>query len=210
MMIYIILSAILLYLYYRNRDLSILMAFIVLVASTLIFEKDTREGMNLGGNNKCEAMGFITVKLKNDDPEGSLEKLFNNITTVAGKKWLYGGDSSDEKKASLNKFTTAFQTKLKKYTDSKRESVDKFVMTAAEAYDKRRPKELLAQTPENIASIISGGVITLEILENINKSTDSDSDFKDAIKYLICLCSQWIAIFKAVKTASADSKKKDD
>ena len=50
--IYIILSAILLYLYYRKRDLSILMAFIVLVASTLIFEKDMREGMS--GNNKCE------------------------------------------------------------------------------------------------------------------------------------------------------------
>lgn len=214
MMIYIILSAILLYLYYRNRDLSVLMAFIVLVSSTLIFGKDVREGVKSGSGggkigNVCKTMGFTEVKL-DDDPEGSLEKVFKNIKTVADKEWLYDGNASDEKKKSLNKFTTEFQNQLKTFDEDKRKTVDKFIMTSAEAYDKKRPKELLVQTPTDIASIISGGEITSKILKNINKTTEKDSDFKDAIKYLICLCNQWISIFKAIQTASSESKKKDD
>ena len=99
MMIYIILSAILLYLYYRNRDLSILMAFIVLVASTLIFEKDTREGMS--GNNKCKKMRFKPPKIDKSDINGSLEKVMKNIKPVVDKYISY--DVKEPKGTELKK-----------------------------------------------------------------------------------------------------------
>lgn len=89
--IYIILSAILLYLYYRRQDITVFAAFIVVVATTLIF-RDTREGLNVGnvvsgggGGDACENIGFTAPKIDKNDIKGSLEKVMKNVKTVADK-----------------------------------------------------------------------------------------------------------------------------
>ena len=101
-MIYIILSTILLYLYYRKRDLSILMAFIVLVSSTLIFGKDVREGATSGsggGDKECGKMGFKPPKIDKSDMNGSLEKVMKNAKPVLDKYISY--DVKDPQKTQL-------------------------------------------------------------------------------------------------------------
>lgn len=91
--IYIILSAILLYLYYLKRELSIFMAFAVVVIGTLILEKESdEEGFGLGGggvDKKCAKIGFKEVKIDNDDINGSLKKVFDNFKSVTSKYVTY-------------------------------------------------------------------------------------------------------------------------
>jgi hypothetical protein len=91
--IYIILSAILLYLYYLKRELSIFMAFAVVVIGTLILEKESdEEGFGLGGggvDKKCAKIGFKEVKIDKDDINGSLKKVFDNFKSVTSKYVTY-------------------------------------------------------------------------------------------------------------------------
>jgi hypothetical protein len=212
--IYIILSAILLYLYYRRQDITIFAAFMVVVGSTLIF-RDTREGLNVGsigggggggGGDACKKMGFTKPKLDNDDPEGSLETMFKKIKTVADEYWPYDTDTPDDKKVDLNKFVEQFQAESKKLTQKESKSADHFIVNAYDAYEKKRPKQLLAQNPEDIVLMISGGEITLKILDIIIKSDETASGFKKQLKYLKCLCKHWISIIQEIKKVN-DSKK---
>lgn len=95
--IYIILSAILLYLYYRKRDLAIFAGFIVVVVGTLILGKGGEEGFGMGGGKKggggidkdCAEMGFKQPKIDKKDINGSLEKAMKNIEKVAETKWPF-------------------------------------------------------------------------------------------------------------------------
>jgi hypothetical protein len=95
--IYIILSAILLYLYYRKRDLAIFAGFIVVVVGTLILGKGGEEGFGIGGGKKggggidkdCANMGFKQPKIDKKDINGSLEKAMKNIEKVAETKWPF-------------------------------------------------------------------------------------------------------------------------
>ena len=97
--IYIILSAILLYLYYCKGDLAIFVGFIVVVVGTLILGKggDAREGFGFGGGKKggggidkeCAKMGFKPPKIDKNDINGSLEKAMRNIEKVADTKWPF-------------------------------------------------------------------------------------------------------------------------
>ena len=95
--IYIILSAILLYLYYRRRDIAIFAGFAVVVVGTLILGKGGEEGFGMGGGKKggggidkeCAKMGFKPIKLDEDDINHSLEKAMKNIEKVAETKWPF-------------------------------------------------------------------------------------------------------------------------
>ena len=91
--IYIILSAILLYLYYRRQDITVFAAFIVVVATTLIFrdQGSDAEGFGVGGggggggDKQCAKFGFTAPKIVKNDIKGSLEKVMKNVKTVASK-----------------------------------------------------------------------------------------------------------------------------
>ena len=116
--IYIILSAILLYLYYRKRDLAIFAGFVVVVVGTLILGKggDAREGFGFGGGGKkggggidkeCAKMGFKPPKIDKNDINGSLEKAMKNIEKVAETKWPFEkgdieGKSTEDKTVEAN------------------------------------------------------------------------------------------------------------
>ena len=96
--IYIILSAILLYLYYKRGGIALFAAFVVVAAGTLILPSasaGTREGLSLGGgkggggDKECAKLGFKPIKLDKDDLLGSLEKVMKNIEKVTEKQWPF-------------------------------------------------------------------------------------------------------------------------
>ena len=215
--IYIILSAILLYLYYKRGDLAIFAAFVVVVAGTIFTQgsASAREGFGFGGGGKggdkvdsaCAKLGFKPIKLDKDDLVGSLEKVMKNIEKVAAKHWPYDirGESEDkEKRAELQTFIKVYQKKAKaEFGDNEKKEgqANGFVFASFNVYEKKRYNELLAEKPELFKQIVSGGEINLKILEKISKSDEIDSGFKNTLKYLICLCKQWTNTYKAIQKA---------
>jgi hypothetical protein len=209
--IYIILSAVLLYLYYKRGDLAIFAAFVAVVAGTLIFrdqnQTDDREGFGFGGgggDKACAKMGFTKIKLDKDDLAGSLEKVYKTIKKVADKHWPYfdedaGASKKDEIRAFIDVVKKTSEEKLDK--DDKKK-FDDFVGLSSELYRKNRMDAIFSQKPENIKNYISGGEITLKLLEKLSKSDEIDSGFKKNFKYLNCLCKYWISIYKEVQKAN--------
>ena len=222
--IYIILSAILLYLYYRKRDLAIFAGFVVVVVGTLILGKGGNEGFGMGGGKKgggggidkeCAKMGFKPIKLDKKDLAGTLEQVIKGIEEVAVKQWPYDGkatedeDKKKKQKEELGAFVEIWGKEAKKALgddNTKSDQADKFVMFSVEIYDKKRYDELFKLKPEQIKNMISGGDIVLKLLEKINKSDEIDSNFKKPLKYLICLCKYWINIYKEAQKATADDE----
>ena len=112
--IYIILSAILLYLYYRKRDLAIFVGFVVVVVGTLILGKGGEEGFGMGGgggggggiDKDCTEMGFTQPNIDKKVINGSLENAMKNIEDVAETKWPFekgnfDGNEPDNKKTEF-------------------------------------------------------------------------------------------------------------
>ena len=129
--IYIILSAILLYLYYLRRDLTVFAAFAVVVAGTLIIGKDVTSveglksrrggrgrgsgsGSGSGGGGGCANMGFTAPKIKKDndgDLGESLEKEIKKIKDIADKYWPYdmkGESSKKDEQESIKEYYGVF------------------------------------------------------------------------------------------------------
>ena len=104
--IYIILSAILLYLYYKKRDIAVFAAFIIVVGSTLIFGDRTAEGFGGGGgggggdkvDSECAKIGYTAPKIDKKDIRGSLEKAMKNVKTVGDKYVNFDGNQTAPKK----------------------------------------------------------------------------------------------------------------
>lgn len=208
--IYIILSAILLYLYYKRGDLAIFAAFVVVVAGTLFASGSAgatigEEGFSGGGGKECAKMGFTPIQLDKKDLAGSLEKEMKKIKTVADKQWPYdnmGGKTKDEdKEKAFATFVKEFQEDVKERNDKERKTIDSFVVISANAYEKGNMYELLKELekPGKIGDIINGGKLTLKVIEKLSKSTTSGSDFKKIIKYLICLCKHWTNMYQAIQ-----------
>jgi hypothetical protein len=223
--IYIILSAILLYLYYRRRDIAIFVGFIVVVVGTLILGKggDAREGFGFGGGKKggggidkeCAKMGFKPIKLDKDDLAGTLEQVIKGIEQVAVKQWPYDGKATEDedkkkKQKELDAFVEIWMKEAKAIDKTKSDQADKFVMFSADIYEKKRYDELFKLKPEQIKNMISGGDVVLKLLEKISKSDEIDSNFKKQLKYLICLCKYWTNIYKEAQKATADEGGGDD
>ena len=221
--IYIILSAILLYLYYRKRDLAIFAGFVVVVVGTLILGKGGEEGFGTGGGGKkggggidkeCAKMGFKPIKLDKNDLAGTLEQVIKGIEEVAVKQWPYDGKATEDedkkkKQKELEAFVEIWMKESKKALGddkTKSDQANNFVFFSAEIYEKKRYDELFKLKPEQIKNMISGGGIVLNLLEKINKSDEIDSNFKKQLKYLICLCKYWTNIYKEAQKATADDE----
>jgi hypothetical protein len=220
--IYIILSAILLYLYYKRGDLAIFGAFVVVVLGTMFASGSgstrTREGLSLGGggggdggDKQCAKLGFKPVKLDKDELVGSLEKEMKKIKTIAEKHWPYddmGGKTEDEKKKkALENFMKEFQKEAQEMTDSERKSLDMFVMGTVTFFEKQRMNEVAGLESKAITALITGGKNTLKLLEKLSKSDTLESDFKKTLNYLICLSKHWINIYKAIQKAKGGGGK---
>jgi hypothetical protein len=225
--IYIILSAILLYLYYLRRDLAVFAAFAVVVAGTLIVGKDldSIEGMTRrrggggggGGGGGCANMGFTAPKIKKDDDGDlgeSLETEIKKIKEIADKYWPYDmkGDSDKEnEKEIIKKYYGVFAKIVQENKFSKDENTtfDIFMETCKSIYeqvnssDKSKRKQLTIKASDlpkgYLKEIVSVANKFHVILNKVRKSDElKDAGAKKLARYLSCLCKHWITIFTEV------------
>jgi len=102
--IYIILSAILLYLYYKRGGIALFVAFVVVVAGTLFAGAGAgaREGLSLGGgggkgDKECAKMGFTETKIDKKNIIGSLKKINDSYKKTLLKYATFDGDRGEFK-----------------------------------------------------------------------------------------------------------------
>jgi len=221
--VYIILLGLLLFLYYKKRDVMIIFAFIVLLGSTFIFGGGIREGAKSGkgkggGGGGCSKIGFTAPKIDKKDVKGTLEKALKNIEKVANKHWPFDDVAGNKPKNDKSKETfdgvvqsEYFQGESKKIENdkAKQENSFMFVLGCAGIYmafigekasEEEQQKIMKDLTPKKISNAIKGGEIYLDIL-NKNHKTLEGSDVKKLSSYLTCLCKQWIQILKQYKKA---------
>lgn len=217
--IYIILSAIMLYLYYKKRDIAVFAAFIVVVSTTLIFRDrgSDAEGFGVGGgggDKECAKMGFKEPKIDKKDIKGSLVKVMENVKTVASKymknleedmtlKDKYNDTmkfiaSSEIVKAELEKFNKNEENKDYAmwfgFSTYERIVIPYMTMPSEKAQDKAL--EALGKLNKKdegkvpFTMILKGGPIILEILNKIKKSDEMKEADKDVKGLLsVGICS---------------------
>ena len=230
--IYIILSAILLYLYYCKRDLSILFAFIVLVSSTFIFGKDVIEGAKnkSGSGDECKKMGFEVPKIDKKDINGSLEKVMKNIEKVAKTYWGFEKGDIEGKRTedkTLEKSWIAIKNtpywKSLNSGEKKKDIETLFVLLlpAYELYEKFIIKKLTDEEKDkflkekimiNLDETVKGSDSAVKIVTNFKNSDemkDLDKDANKLLKYFDCLAKQWASIFKSLK-AAGEAEEEDE
>lgn len=210
--IYIILSAILLYLYYRKGDLAIFAAFVVVVTGTLILGKGGGdEGFGMGGggggDKECSKLGFKEVKIDKKNINGSLKKIFANFKTVTSKYVNYeenGASPKDEYKASLDTMGGFEITKSEMEKVNKvKENQDYFIAIAFGSVGLLHPYLILKEEKERtkfmetlkkfkeksektgrtvFESILKGGELGSKVLEKIKKSDELKESDKEVKK----------------------------
>ena len=206
--IYIILSAILLYLYYRRKDGAIFAAFVVMVAGTMFASASEREGFGFGGgggggDKECAKLGFITPKIDKKDINGSLEKVMKNFKTVVSKYIKFDGKYTEPKEEYNDALKFIQEAKivgsevknLQQYKE-KIDNVENFgiktfqliVMPYMTMPSKEGQTVIIEKLGElnkkddkgnsQIMLFLKGGQIVLDILNKIKKS----DEMKDATK----------------------------
>ena len=151
--IYIILSAILLYLYYRKRDLTIFVAFAVVVAGTLF--AGASEGYSNSGkgeNKECAKMGFTETKIDKKNPIGSLKKINDNF------------------KKALLKYAT-FENERFKLKEESQELLKPFM-------EDPESKAKIDEQKNNKESFSYIMIVSILFMNNYNKSDSGEMTFK--------------------------------
>jgi len=217
--IYIILSAILLYLYYRKKDFMIFAAFVVMVAGTMFASK--REGFGMGGggggkgDKECAKMGFTAPKIDKKDINGSLEKVMKNFKTVVSKYINFEGKYTGPKEEYNDALKFINDAKivrdeaknLQQYKE-KIDNVQNFGMKTYELivipYMSMPSKEGQTRFIEKLGELnkkddkgnsqimllLKGGQIALDILNKIKKSDEMKDATKDVNNVLsVSICS---------------------
>ena len=206
--IYIILSAILLYLYYRKRDLAIFVGFIVVVVGTLILGKGGKEGLDMGGggdiDKACAKMGFKPPNIDKNDINGSLEKAMKNIEKVAETKWPFEkgdieGKRTEDKTVEANwkvitnsTFIKDSERKIQEDTKAGKVNTDYDALMGLWIMVEKLYKKFILQksTDEEKSAVVENLKVNLDkidkiitsgpiIIEFINKLKKSD-EIKDA------------------------------
>ena len=234
--IYIILSAILLYLYYRKKDFTIFVAFAVLAGATLIFRSATmsEEGFSGGdgGDKECAKLGFTAPKIVKKDIKGSLDKVLKNIEKVAEKYWGFTkGDIEGRRGAEDKTFEKSWNTIEKSFGNlvkSNKDAADTMTAVFTPAYvlytnfiiikektDAEKDKILEKEIMKKLDEIINKSKSAMDLinkLKNSDEMKDADKEVKNLLKYIICLAKQWVSIYKALQKAKNgdDDAGKDD
>ena len=223
--IYIILSAILLYLYYRRRDIAIFVGFVVVVVGTLILGKGGEEGFGMGGgggiDKECAKMGFTQPKIDKKDINGSLENAMKNIKTVAANYWkngdINGIITGDEKLSNSLSVIKTYITNPANVSTEDQTMIEDIYKTAYELYEKfilqkltdaAKSKFIKDKILVRLDKDIKNSTSAMDVIDKIKNSDEmknADNDVKKLLQYLVCLFKQWIVIFKAIKKAMADA-----
>lgn len=230
--IYIILSAILLYLYYKRGGIAIFAAFVVMVAGTLFASK--REGFGFGGggggkgDKACAKLGFITPKIDKKDINGGLEKTLKNFKKVVEKYADVGEKGIDLKKIDIE--IKAINSVIS--SDSAKDMVTKwkeggndfglFIRYSHETFypyifrpSEKDQKEIIKDLPrmkERIKIVINGGNGMVKLLEDIKKLDEVkqlDKNAKTVLDVIICAFKQTVLIWKSLDKASSGDDKDD-
>jgi len=230
--IYIILSAILLYLYYRRRDLAIFAVFIVVVGATLIFGDRGADGFSVGGiggiggiggggdkvDSACAKLGFTAPKLDKDDLGGSLEKEMKKIKKVAEKHWPYderGGANNEKDQVTMDAIKPIASNEMKLMEGNDEADIGMFGKVTTGIYNGKIKAEHILSDTKMMTSAMSGGKLLLKIIDKIGKSkavTDNPNpdDAKKSIVYGRCFLKHWIAIFNKIEGISKGGSSGDD
>jgi len=231
--IYIILSAILLYLYYKRGGIAIFAAFVVMVAGTLFASASAREGFGFGGggggkgDKACAKLGFITPKIDKKDINGGLEKTLKNFKKVVEKYADVGENGIDPTKS--DKEIKAIESVIS--SDSAKDMVTKwkeggndfgaFIRYSHETFhpyifrpSEEKQKEIIKDLPriikERIKIVINGGNGMVKLLEDIKKLDEVkqlDKNAKTVLDVIICAFKQTVLIWKSLDKASGGGDK---
>jgi hypothetical protein len=233
--IYIILSAILLYLYSKRGGVALFAAFVVMVAGTLFAGVGTGsiEGMFVkrSGGNNCAKIGFSTPNIKNNNMKSGITNAMKNIQKVAKTGWPFedyiGNKPTNDKAARQLKEITNnshYKSESRKIEENKekQENVGVFLINSIELYEsvKKNEKidESITKVTDNLEKGIKGGKIYLSLIESTHKflvkeykiakkeSPDIDDSVLKLSQYLVCLCKQWVSIWNQIQKANGSSE----
>jgi hypothetical protein len=208
--------------------------------SATIGEEGFSIGGGGGGDKECAKLGFKPPKIQKKNWKKSLVTTLKNIQKVAEKHWPFEGMTGDKpnndaakKNFSMitnNAFYKEENAKIRK-DENKQDIQMKFIGGAAGLYeafikspsDKNKEDVVKDLNSEFVTKAIKGGEMVLEILkknhENLKKEykaggLEMETDLNNLSRYLICLCKQWITIWKALQKAKfgdeSDDKGDDD
>lgn len=223
--VYIILSAILLYLYYKRGDIAIFAAFVVVVLGTLF--ASAREGMNLGGgggkgDKECAKMGFTVPKIDKKDIKGSLDKILKNFKNVVEKYADLGegginiGKSNKELKAIfendtakdiLTKWREDSTNNLSELLNNSFMLFDPYIFTPSEEKQQKYIDDklpALVKNKEEVKKTINGGNRAVKMFEDVKKLDETGKLDKKVLTVLdvtICSFKQTVLIWKSVVKA---------
>ena len=237
MVIYIILSAILLYLYYRRKDGAIFAAFVVMVVGTMFASASAREGFGFGsgggskGDKACAKLGFITPKIDKKDINGSLDKILKNFKKVVEKyadvgekgidlkkidieiKAIKSVISSDSAKDMVTKWENEGSNDFGLFLRYSEETFYPYIFRPSEKDQKEIIKDLPRIIKERIKIVINGGNMTVKFLEDIKKLDEMkqlDKNAKTVLDVIICGLKQTVLIWKSLDKASGGGDKAGD
>lgn len=235
--IYIILSAILLYLYYRKKDIAIFVAFVIVAGATLIFrgsmscEGFVEGNTNRGGVDKvCAKLGFKPPKIDKNDIKGSLEKVIKDIKPIADKYWKKNieNKSDDKTDKTFEKNCDELEKKVmeikKKNKNVDVDSIINIYIPTVFPYvqvindksmtDKIFNDKFLENSDKNVENSNSA-IKAINMIKNSDEIKDLNKGSKQILNYLVCLGNHWISIYKAIQKAKdsggdGDGEDEDD
>jgi hypothetical protein len=236
--IYFIISAILLYLYYKRGDLAIFAAFAVVAGATLIFRSATigEEGFGFGGGGGgkgCAKMGFTAPKIDKKNIKGSLDKILKNFKKVVEKYVDVGrgfdiGKSGEEFRAIiemgsakdiLRKWQEDKTNNLSELLDHSFRLFDPYIFTPSEEQQQKFIDGKLSELVKNkeVKKIINGGnrfAKTLEDIKKLDETKELDKKAKAFLDAFICALKQsvliWKSLDKAMGSGGGDDKGDDE
>jgi len=171
--IYAVISALLLYLYYLKRDLSIFAAFIVVVLEmirTTNSDGFLNEGLKMGGggggggggSGNCAKLGFSKPTIAEKTLVADLEKEMKKIKKVADEHWPYDDWKGSSKDESKSEYFTPIMQAIQEVNKDERQ----------DAGDQKKENELTTQMQN--------------VMVNLYDMASSDSkkakDMKDSLK----------------------------
>ena len=236
--IYIILSAILLYLYYKRGGVALFVAFIVVVAGTLFAgtSASASEGFGLGGgkggDKQCVKLGFKEVKLDKDEVADGLENVMKDIEKVTEKEWPFEKGDYEGKRSNDETFkknwniiidSSELQDALKKGKDNPDMGAGLSIYSATtEIYEtflnttttpNTKTTVIAKYNTSELDKLIKSGSRTIQFIERLKKSDDikeGGAKVQKIMTYIMCLVKHWISIFKAMRKVSGSGKDDDD
>lgn len=232
--IYIILSAIMLYLYYKRGGIAIFVAFVVVVAGTLFASGSAgaREGLSVGGGGKgdkeCAKMGFTAPKIDNKNIKGGLEKILKNFKKVVepyadvGRGFDIGKSGKEFKAITEMGSAKDIQTKWQEDKNNNLSELinnsfmlfDPYIFTPSEEQQQKFIDGKLSELVKNkeVKKIINGGNRLVKMLEDIKKLDETkelDKKAKAVLNASICAFKQTVLIWKSLDKAMGGVKEDD-